>query len=850
MPSSVGTDTTAKAAAKLEAIEAINREPSFTPQVKQALIEAYIEEDICVEGAQSTQLSFIVGSRSNAPTEAQSESEVARKREAIAAIYQDTSLSPKEKHSKVQALVAQQQPTYAPNNAASSRGRAVQEIYKDDSLSPRAKLAMVQALMEGNSSPNPNRSSRLASAMSKRNRPRPTVDFIQMSKNQQDDSVADDSVSRLENQETYFRDEFSKGSSQTKSQGSKHGTRTYGSRGAKSKALTWATKKMTSEDSVSDVSDGGESNKKLYIMLFCAVVFFWAVVGPLLGAYWDEITGNAETTGGVGGNDASSTFSPTAFTTQPPTAVVYDEPSANQCTRISQGNSVFGQEEMQLKAFRLDVDVSLYLPTDDVAPLMDSVTEAMQRILAPSLAGCESLEVSAQGVRGRRLVSDYVVGNAKMYPVAGSNGDCAPDVRGACFRMTVRAELLMKGYETNLRVINHINSIFGKNNLFKVLQLESPYEDVMVVSVVPTADTTDAPTGTPSVVPTIAPTIVATLSPTRSPTKFPTGRPTPPPTPWPTNRPTPPPTRTPAPTVSRRSHIEQSLRNVALTNVDAYDWLFNADYWVPSGWNPSDGGDFWMDRYVLMTLYFNTDGGEWAIRNGWGASTDHCTWYGIACDSSRRVHTIQLRSNEIIGSFPNEIMALTNLQTLDLYANALTGTVPTEIGSMTDLRVLNLGNLGLTGSLPPRIGNLSNLRLFDLSDNAISSSIPTQVGRMTSLRSFFMPNNQLTGELPTQFRQSKSMEYLDISNNQLEGSIPRRIFAMTNLIFVGLANNNFQYNIPSEINALTRLQILRLDGNQLSGFIPVLPQSLIDCTLAGNNFSEDSYALLQNCRVE
>lgn len=84
----------------------------------------------------------------------------------------------------------------------------------------------------------------------------------------------------------------------------------------------------------------------------------------------------------------------------------------------------------------------------------------------------------------------------------------------------------------------------------------------------------------------------------------------------------------------------------------------------------------------------------------------------------------------------------------------------------------------------------------------------------------------------------------------MSGSIPKRIMQMTNLVFLGLANNNFQNNIPMEIENLTRLQILRLDGNQLSGFIPALPQGLIDCTLAGNNFSEDIYSLLFGCRVE
>ncbi|KAL3934729.1 MAG: hypothetical protein SGBAC_009618 [Bacillariaceae sp.] len=843
-----GSVDTAKAAAKLEAIEAINREPSFTAEVKTALIEAYLQEDISVEGAQSTQLSFIVGSRAAAPAEARSESEIATKRDLIAAIYQNNALSPKEKHQRVQALVGPDQPNFVQNGSTNARGRAVQAIYKDNSLSPREKLERVQVLMEGKASASRSPTSRLASALSKRRRPRPSVDFVSMSPDHIDSSVTGESVSQLE-QDSYFKDELSKDSRSHPSEDD--GTLTYG----KSEASTRETASgVVDTDSISDLSEGEDNNRRLYIILFCAVVLFWVIVGPLLGTYWDEITGN----GDAATIFEASTLSPTAFTTPEPTSLVHFPPSTNQCLRISQGNSVFGEEQMDLKSFRLDVDVTLNLATNDASSLMSTIAEAMQRILAPTMAGCpKNLLVSAQGVRGnnrRQLMKDYAVGNVKIDVVPGSNnGNCAQGSKdSACFRMKIALELYMKGYESNLQVINHIHSIFGQKDLINVLELSAPFEDVEVINVLATAATTDIPTKEPTLAPTDKPTGFATLTPTRSPTLSPTSN-TLIPTRWPTNRPTPAPQTSP-PTITRRMHIEQSLRNIPLTNVEAYDWLFNADYWVPSRLYAETDAGVWVDRYVLMTLFYTSQGGTWGIRNGWGASINHCDWVGVTCHSSNnRVSGLELRENLMVGTFPRELMALTKLTVLDLSQNSFPGAVPTEIGLMTDLQTLNLSTfvivrlravtpstfqltaclnlffadgVGLTGSLPARIGNLSNLKVFDLSSNAIEASIPTQVGRMTSLQTFLLPNNQLSG------------------------SIPRRVMAMTNLVFLGLANNNFQFNIPVEVENLTKLQILRLDGNQLSGFIPALPQNLIDCTLAGNNFSEDIYSLLRGCRVE
>lgn len=679
-----GSVDTAKAAAKLEAIEAINREPSFTAEVKTALIEAYLQEDISVEGAQSAQLSFIVGPRVAVSRDAESESEIAVKRELIAAIYQDPTLGPKEKHQRVQAMIGPDNPSFIPSNSASARGMAVQAIYKDDSLSPKEKLERVQALMNGNGITGGSPTSRLASALARRRRPRPSVDFVNMSLGHRDNSVAGESISQLE-QDSYFKEEFSRGSHSHPTTISEDGTRTFDSRYGKSDASTKESHSVTLDgDTLTEISHDEDSNRRMYIMLFCAVVFFWAIVGPLLGAYWGDITGKSGEAVTFEGNTLSPTLSPT---TEEPTALVHFPPSTNQCLRISQGNSVFGQDEMTIKSFRLDIDVTLNLATNDVGSLMNTVAEAMQRLLAPALAECpKNLDLSAQGVRRRQLLKNYAVGNAKIEAIPGSKGKCGDGSNTSCFRMKVALELYMKGFETNLRVINHINSIFGAKDLIKTLQLSYPFEDVEVINVLATAETTDVPTGEPTLSPTKG---LATLTPTRSPTVSPTSN-TRIPTRWPTRRPTPQPT-TPQPTMSRRSHVEQALRNIPLTNVAAHDWLFNADYWVPQRLVETADDGVWVDRYVLMTLYFSTQGETWGVRNGWGASINHCSWVGITCHSSNnRVAGVELRSNSMIGTFPRELMALTKLTILDLSQNTFEGAIPTEIGLMTDLRHLLL----------------------------------------------------------------------------------------------------------------------------------------------------------------
>jgi hypothetical protein len=85
------------------------------------------------------------------------------------------------------------------------------------------------------------------------------------------------------------------------------------------------------------------------------------------------------------------------------------------------------------------------------------------------------------------------------------------------------------------------------------------------------------------------------------------------------------------------------------------------------------------------------------------------------------------------------------------------------------------------------------------------------------------------------------------ANNDFGGGIPGRLFFMSNLQSLELHNNDLQFEIPSEISRLTSLKTLQMENNNLTGNIPVLPMTLIQCTMQGNAFADESMGLVRDC---
>eukprot|EP00980_Cylindrotheca_fusiformis_P026266 scaffold15643_cov104-Cylindrotheca_fusiformis.AAC.2 len=895
--------------AKLEAIEAITREESFSPEVKQALIEAYIEENLSVEEAKSKTVGFVVGTNLERDSSSSDDStEASTKRKAVARIYQDTSLSPTEKHNQVQTLLNKPNAKPKDDKAIGGQGRAVQAIYKDTTLSPQEKLDRVEALMKERDCES---GLKPRSSAFFRRPARPLLDYVRTARNDEI-SEPNDSISQLDDHESFFKDEHSRGTGPTRS--TKTSTRASKSRTSnrirRSNPKVKPVKRRVSKeidvdsDSFSETSEEGNSKRKLYLCIGLSVLF-WVIAGPLLGAYWGDFGGSSDERENIP-NDKDrpdETSAPASIPTFSPTMIpTYDPPTTVQCIRIGEGNGVFGQNNMPTKTFTLDIDLTLTLGASDISPMVKTLQKAMQETLAPALAGCNNDDTSAsqQRMRGngeRKLTRGFVVANAIIAAKYRDNESCSPASSGACFRVQADMTLYLKGYESNLQLINHIVSVFGKTDLVNELRLSDPFEDIEVVNVAASALTTDTPTKSPTLLPTEFPTLRPTPSPTPPPTPNPTLPPipsptTPPPvpmpTPWPTltitNRPSASPTYTQAPTLGRRTHINQALRNVAAYGTNEYDWIVNRDFWIPADWNPPHGEGIWVDRYSLMALFLQMGERRWSYRNGWGDSVDHCNWFGVSCDTTRRVVAIQLSDNRLEGYIPAELSLIEYLETLDLGFNRIRGGMPAHFGLMSNIRTLNLQGSGLSGYFPSWMGNMVSLERLYLSNNELIGTIPTEVGLLSNLETLalgkltavshllhncfdllklvilFSAGNQMTGYLPFSLKKLSNMEELDLcklgllwnpqsTNNMLEGSIPGRLFFMTNLQWLLLHNNELEYNIPNEIFRLTSLRTLRMDRNDLTGDIPPLPATLVQCILEGNSFDDESMGELRGCEL-
>ena len=73
---------------------------------------------------------------------------------------------------------------------------------------------------------------------------------------------------------------------------------------------------------------------------------------------------------------------------------------------------------------------------------------------------------------------------------------------------------------------------------------------------------------------------------------------------------------------------------------------------------------------------------------------------------------------------------LTNLTSLDLNTNNLSGTLPDEIGNLTKLTWLNLSYNNFSGTIPASYSGLRNLENFDLKGNKLSGTLPSSLANI------------------------------------------------------------------------------------------------------------------------
>ena len=226
------------------------------------------------------------------------------------------------------------------------------------------------------------------------------------------------------------------------------------------------------------------------------------------------------------------------------------------------------------------------------------------------------------------------------------------------------------------------------------------------------------------------------------------------------------------------------------------------------------------DKDVLVALYNETDGDNWASSKNWLSESPLGKWYGVTVDEDGRVTELNLRNNNLHGMIPAEIGNLEELMSVQINHNRLTGEVPSELGFLSKLEYLTLSSNLLTGEIPAELGNLARLKELYLSFNRLSGPVPLELSRLADLEVLSLSVNELTGPIPSEMGHLNQLISLRTDQNQLSGSIPTSFSRLTRLKLLILSQNRLSGEIPPQLSSLVNLEDLVLSHNRLTGNLP------------------------------
>lgn len=289
-------------------------------------------------------------------------------------------------------------------------------------------------------------------------------------------------------------------------------------------------------------------------------------------------------------------------------------------------------------------------------------------------------------------------------------------------------------------------------------------------------------------------------------------------------------------------------RNQALLWLSQNDARANSDVLVRRNLQVQAPDDI-IQRYLLALFYYATGGPNWTNATNWLTSASECTWLGVACEDtsdSGRVTSIELPSNNLGGSLPEELAQLTALQSIELPLNMISSTlpssigsietltslslndnllvrkIPTEFGMLSSLQTLQINNNRFSGNIPTEFGLLAGLQVLDASDTLLFGEIPTELGQATALTEILLGRSGVGGTLPSSLTMLLSLETLEIQDNNFQGTLYPELESLRSLRALDLSGNSFTGTIPPRLGFLTRLETLLLQDNAFTGTIPAL----------------------------
>jgi Leucine-rich repeat (LRR) protein len=102
----------------------------------------------------------------------------------------------------------------------------------------------------------------------------------------------------------------------------------------------------------------------------------------------------------------------------------------------------------------------------------------------------------------------------------------------------------------------------------------------------------------------------------------------------------------------------------------------------------------------LQEFFISSKGQEWSNSSLWGAQfEDPCTWYGVKCDK-KQVVELNLANNGLGGFLSSSIGNLSSLKMLDINDNNIKGSIPKELFALSNLTHLRLRLVYIIPLLP------------------------------------------------------------------------------------------------------------------------------------------------------